>query len=174
MKRTLVITFALLLLSIMVGLAQKVNPAYINLISDGWKLSLEKDFSGAVKRYEKAFKLHNNIPLKDRYNVSCMYALLGNNDMAFYHLFVTANDLKWGDYYHLINDTDLEKLHSDKRWEKLKNLILKNKQDMEAHFDKNLVKVLDQIYFDDQSTRNKIRAMEDKYGRKSKEMNDNP
>ena len=163
MKRTLVITFALLLLSIMVGLAQKVNPAYINLISDGWKLSLEKDFSGAVKCYEKAFKLHNNIPLKDRYNVSCMYALLGNNDMAFYHLFVTANDLKWGDYYHLINDTDLEKLHSDKRWEKLKTLILKNKQDMEAHFDKNLVKVLDQIYFDDQSTRNKIRAMEDKY-----------
>lgn len=172
MKRTLVITFALLLLSIMVGLAQKVNPAYINLINDGWKLSLEKDFSGAVKCYEKAFKLHNNIPLKDRYNVSCMYALLGNNDMAFYHLFVTANDLKWGDYYHLINDTDLEKLHSDKRWEKLKTLILKNKQDMEAHFDKNLVKVLDQIYFDDQSTRNKIGAMEDKYGRKSKEMND--
>lgn len=61
MKRTLVITFALLLLSIMVGLAQKVNPAYINLISDGWKLSLEKDFLGAVKRYEKAFKLNNNI-----------------------------------------------------------------------------------------------------------------
>ena len=76
------------------------------------------------------------------------------------------------DYHHLMNDTDLEKLHSDKRWEKLKTLILKNKQDMEAHFDKNLVKVLDQIYFDDQSTRNKIRAMEDKYGRKSKEMND--
>ena len=40
----------------------------------------------------------------------------------------------------------------------------------EAHFDEELVAVLDQIYFDDQNTRNKIRSTEEQFGRESKEM----
>lgn len=172
MKRTIVITFALIIFSIMVSAAQKTNPEYANLIRDGWKLCLEKDFIGSAKIYEEAFRLNNNVPLSDRYNASCIYALSGNKDSAFHHLFIIANDLKWDDYNHLINDSDLKNLHSDKRWEQLKTLVLKNKQEIEAHFDKDLVTVLDKIYFDDQSTRNQIRSMEDKYGRKSKEMDD--
>ena len=61
-------------------------------------------------------------------------------------------------------------LHSDKRLEELKLIVIQNKEEIEAHFDKDLVAVLDKIYFDDQSTRNQIRSMEEKYGRKSKEM----
>jgi len=170
MKRTSVIAFTLIIFSIMVSVAQKTNPEYSNLIRDGWKLCLEKDFVGSAKLYEEAFKLNNNVPLSDRYNASCIYALSGNKDSAFRHLFITANDLKWDDYNHLINDSDLNTLHSDKRWVELKELVLLNKHQKEAHFDKDLVAVLDKIYFDDQSTRNQIRSMEEKYGRRSKEM----
>lgn len=170
MKRTSTITLTLFIFSIMVCVAQKSNSEYSNLIRDGWKLCLEKDFADSAKLYEKAFKLNNNVPLSDRYNASCIYALSGNKDTAFRHLLIIANDLKWDDYNHLINDSDLTSLHSDKRWEELKTLVLLNKQQIEAHFDKDLVAVLDKIYFDDQNTRNQIRSMEEKYGRGSKEM----
>ncbi|WP_435137180.1 DUF6624 domain-containing protein [Formosa sp. A9] len=172
MKRTLVTTVVLIIFSTMIGVAQNTNLEYANLIRDGWKLCLEKDFAGSAKLYEKAFKLNNEVPLNDRYNASCIYALSGNNNMAFHHLFITANDLKWDDYNHLINDSDLKVLHSDKRWEELKSIVMQNKEETEAHFDKDLVAVLDTIYFDDQSTRNQIRSMEEKYGRNSKEMDD--
>ncbi|MEP3371697.1 MAG: DUF6624 domain-containing protein [Maribacter dokdonensis] len=169
MKRA-IIALALIVFFTMVGVAQNNNLEYANLIRDGWKLCLEKDFTGSAKLYEKAFKLNNNVPLSDRYNASCIYALSGNKDMAFHHLFITANDLKWDDYNHLINDSDLKVLHSDKRWEELKSIVKQNKEEIEAHFDKDLVAELDKIYFDDQSTRNQIRSMEEKYGRNSKEM----
>ncbi|MEM6379364.1 MAG: DUF6624 domain-containing protein, partial [Bacteroidota bacterium] len=109
-------------------------------------------------------------PLNYRYNAACIHALANNQDKAFQNLFIVANDLKWADYNHLINDTDLKSLHADDRWENLGKLVIKNKQEEEAGFDKELVAVLDQIYFDDQSTRNAIRTTENQYGRESKEM----
>ena len=172
MNQKAVITLALIIFYTMIGVAQNTNLEYADLIRDGWKLCLEKNFAESAKLYEKAFKLSNKVPLSDRYNASCIYALSGNKDMAFHHLFITANDLKWDDYNHLINDNDLNVLHSDERWEELKSIVMQNKERTEAHFDKDLVTVLDKIYFDDQSTRNQIRSMEEKYGRKSKEMDD--
>jgi len=170
MKRKTLITFTLIIFSIMISVSQNASSEYSNLIRNGWKLCLEKDFASSAKLYEAAFKLNKNVPLSDRYNASCIYALAGNKDSAFHHLFIIANDLKWDDYNHLINDSDLKVLHTEKRWEELKSLVMQNKEQTEAHFDKNLVAVLDKIYFDDQSTRNQIRAMEEKYGRNSEEM----
>ena len=170
MKLTTLITLTLFFFSIIAGVAQKSNPEYSNLIRDGWKLCLEKDFTGSAKLYEKAFDLNKDAPLSDRYNASCIYALAGNKDAAFRHLFITANTLKWDDYDHLTNDSDLVSLHSDKRWEELKSAVIKNKEEIAVHFDKKLVAQLDEIYFEDQSTRNQIRTKEEKYGRGSKEM----
>ena len=170
MKRKTLITFTLIIFSIMISVSQNASSEYSNLIRNGWKLCLEKDFASSAKLYEAAFKLNKNVPLRDRYNASCIYALARNKDSAFHHLFIIANDLKWDDYNHLINDSDLKVLHTEKRWEELKSLVMQNKEQTEAHFDKNLVAVLDKIYFDDQSTRNQIRAMEEKYGRNSEEM----
>mgnify|MGYP001597455557 CR=1 FL=1 len=170
MKRTTLITFALIIFSNMISVSQNASSEYSNLIRDGWKLCLEKDFSSSAKLYEAAFKLKKNVPLSDRYNASCIYALAGNKDSAFHHLFIIANDLKWDDYNHLINDSDLKVLHTEQRWEELKSLVMQNKEQTESHFDKDLVALLDKIYFDDQSTRNQIRAMEEKYGRNSEEM----
>lgn len=151
------------------GVSQNTSE-YSRLIGEGWKLCLTKDFTSSTKLYEKAFELNSNVPLSDRYNVSCIYALANNKDMAFHHLFIVANELKWTDYNHLINNSDLNTLHTDNRWEELSNLIIKNKNEEEAGFDQQLVAVLDQIYFDDQSTRNTIRGTEEEYGRESKEM----
>ena len=170
MKRTSLITLTLICFSIIVSVAQKPNQDYSELIQEGWKLCLNKDFVGSAKLYEQAFSINEKAPLADRYNGSCIYALAGNKDAAFRHLFSLANRLKWNNYNHLINDSDLNALHSDERWEKLKELVKHNKEEIETYFDKELVTVLDEIYFDDQSTRNQIRPMEEKYGRGSKEM----
>lgn len=149
---------------------QESSNEYSKLIREAWKLCLDKKFSSSAELYEKAFKLNKNIPLNDRYNASCIYALSGNKEKAFKHLFIIANELQWTDHNHLINDTDLNSLHSDKRWEELNRIIIQNKKEQEKDFDKELVAVLDQIYFDDQSTRDKIRTTEEKYGRNSREI----
>jgi len=154
------ILFLLLIFTYNEGFCQN-SSEYSKLTSEGWQLCLAKDYKSSAKLYEKAFELNQNVPMSDRYNASCIYALAGNEDMAFHHLFIIANELKWTDHNHL---------HADERWEKLDALVIKNKKEEEAGFDKDLVVVLDEIYFDDQSTRNKIRPTEEQYGRDSKEM----
>lgn len=170
MKRISIFILILLLLSFSTSNAQSNTLEYSKLIQEGWKLCLQKDFSNSAKLYEKAFELQKNVPLTDRYNASCIYALAGNNNAAFRHLFMVANDLKWADLNHLKNDTDLNTLHSDTRWRKLVTIVSKNKQEIEKNFDKELVAVLDKIYFDDQSTRSQIMTKEKEYGRGSKKM----
>ncbi|WP_304236556.1 DUF6624 domain-containing protein [Jiulongibacter sediminis] len=161
--------FILILLTLSKGFTQN-SSEYSKLISEGWKLCLAKDFESSAEQYEKAFQISQDVPLRDRYNASCIYALANNKDKAFHHLFIIGNELKWTDHDHLISDTDLTSLHDDPRWEKLSSLIIQNKKEEEAHFDQEMVAVLDQIYVDDQSTRNKIRSTEEKFGRESTEM----
>ena len=170
MKRNYIILVFLLIFKTLSF--SQTNQEYANLIKEGWKLCLNKDFVNSAKLYEKAFKLNKKVPLNDRYNASCIYALAGNNDGAFRHLFITANQLKWDNLSHLKRDTDLTSLHSDTRWKKLVSIVTANKKETEKYFDKDLVSILDKIYFDDQSTRSQLMAKEKKYGRDSKEMKD--
>ena len=100
MKRTSLITLTLICFSIIVSVAQKPNQDYSELIQEGWKLCLNKDFVGSAKLYEQAFSINEKAPLADRYNGSCIYALAGNKDAAFRHLFSLANRLKWNNYNH--------------------------------------------------------------------------
>ncbi|MBL4642229.1 MAG: hypothetical protein JKY44_01420 [Flavobacteriaceae bacterium] len=150
--------------------AQTNTKSYSELIRAGWKLCLDKDFTGAAKIYEQAFKVNPKAPLNDRYNAACINSLANNSDGAYTHLFVAANELNWYDINHLKNDEDLINIRTDKRWNQLITVMQKNKSSIEKHFDKKLVAVLDKIYFDDQSTRSQIRPKEEKYGRDSKEM----
>ena len=169
MKYKYVIVTTFLIFFEVMAFAQN-KKEYSKLIQNGWKLCLKKDYKNSAKLYESAFKLNENVPLADRYNASCIYALEGNSDNAFRHLYIIANQLKWDDLNYLKSDTDLNSLHADLRWEKLIAIVSKNKQEAEKDFDKGLVSILDKIYFDDQSTRNQIMANEKKYGRRSKEM----
>ena len=150
--------------------AQQNKKSYSELIRTGWKLCLDRNFSESAKIYEKAFEINPKAPLNDRYNAACINALANNQDTAYKHLFIAANELKWYDINHLKNDNDLSNIKNDKRWNQLISVMQKTKQNVEKHFDKKLVAVLDKIYFDDQSTRSQIRAKEKKYGRDSKEM----
>ena len=149
---------------------QSNQKSYSELIRAGWKLCLDKNFKESAKLYDQAFKINTNVPLNDRYNAACINSLANNLDAAYKHLFVAVNELKWYDINHLKNDTDLTNLRKDKRWNELISVMQKNKQEIEKNYDKELVPVLDKIYFDDQSTRSQIRNKEEKYGRYSKEM----
>ena len=160
-------TFLFFILIIIKGSAQNTSE-YSKFIAEGWQLYLDKNFEASAKLYEEAFKIRTDVPLNDRYNASCIYALADNKDMAFYHLFSIVNDFKWTNHEELMSNTDLLSLHSDARWQELSNLVIKN--ETEKDYDKELITILDQIYFDDQSTRNQIRSTEDKYGRQSKEI----
>lgn len=176
---------------ITISFSQTKKEQYQFLIKSGWQSWLNKKPQKAIELYTEAFKLletpHNpdqnkwssetdnlsppiHVPLSDRYNLSCIYALSKNKDAAFYHLFIIAKTLKWSDYFHLINDSDLNYLHSDHRWEPLKSIVLKNKKSAEANLDQELVALLDTIYVNDQNNRTKIRSTEAKFGRKSKAM----
>ncbi|CAM1349682.1 DUF6624 domain-containing protein [Tenacibaculum insulae] len=167
-------TYTLILLFVVVNFsnlnAQKNKKNYSELIKKGWKLCLDKDFIASGKIYEKAFKINSNAPLNDRYNAACIYALANNLNGAYKHLFIAVNTLNWYDINHLKNDNDLKNIRADKRWNELITIMQKTKQKIEKNYDKELVTILDKIYFDDQSTRSQIRSKEKKYGRDSKEM----
>ena len=169
MKNNLLLCF-IIAISISNLQAQIGTKSYSELIRAGWKLCLEKDFTASAKVYEQAFKINSKAPLNDRYNAACINSLAKNNNAAYKHLFIAANELKWYDINHLKNDTDLTNIKNDKRWNQLISVMQKTKIETEKHYDKKLVTFLDKIYFDDQSNRNQIRSKEEKYGRDSKEM----
>lgn len=168
--RNYLIVFLFTAVSISNIQAQSNTKSYSELIRAGWKLCLEKDFTESAKVYEQAFKINSKAPLNDRYNAACINALSGNTNDAYKHLFIAANELKWYDINHLKNDSDLTSIRTDKRWNRLIAKMQQTKFNIEKHYDKELVAVLDKIYFDDQSTRSQIRSKEEKYGRDSKEM----
>lgn len=165
---TLILLFAILSFSNLN--AQTNKNSYSELIKKGWKLCLDKNFIASAKIYEKAFKINTKAPLNDRYNAACIYALANDLNGAYKHLFIAVNTLNWYDINHLKNDSDLKNIKTDKRWNELITIMQKTKQTVEKNYNKELVAVLNKIYFDDQNTRNQIRSKEKKYGRNSKEM----
>ncbi|WP_299158534.1 DUF6624 domain-containing protein [uncultured Tenacibaculum sp.] len=169
MKRFLSLLF-IILCSIITLTAQNNTKKYSELIREGWKLCLKKDFTNSAKIYEHAFKINPKAPLNDRYNAACINSLAKNINTAYKHLFIAVRELKWHDINHLNNDTDLSNMKKDKRWDQLISLMRKNKNNIEKDYDQKLVSILDKVYFDDQSTRSQIRTKEKKYGRDSKEM----
>ncbi len=168
--RNYLLVCCIAILSVSILQAQTTTKSYSELIRVGWKLCLNKDFTASAKIYEQAFIVNPKAPLNDRYNAACINSLANNSDGAYKHLFVAANELKWYDLNHLKNDKDLIKIRKDKRWNQLITVMQKTKNEIEKHYDKNLVAALDKIFFDDQSTRSQIRPKEEKYGRDSKEM----
>jgi hypothetical protein len=104
------------------------------------------DFANSAKKYKEAFDvLDGKANPNDRYNAACSYALAGNVDTSFYHLFRLANDSEYKDYGHITNDTYLDVLHGDQRWYELISIVSVNKQKAEVNFDKPLVALLPKI-----------------------------
>lgn len=146
---------------------------YSEYVKEAWSLYEAEDFKNSAAKYEEAFdQLEGKAYPNDRYNAACSYALANDLENSFYHLIYLAENqkIKYRNYNHITTDSDLESLHTNKRWEKLTAIVKANKDEYEKDFDKPLVAQLDTIYQLDQSYRRQIGEIEEKYGRESDEM----
>lgn len=144
---------------------------YSELIKEAWKLYEAKDFKQSAQKYSEAFSI-SGVTGKtgDKYNAACSWALAKEIDSSFVQLFEIVNNRNYSNYQHISTDNDFTPLHSDQRWPKLLNLVLKNKNKLEANLDKELVVVLDSILEEDQGLRRQIKDFQEKFGRYSDEM----
>ncbi|WP_299890213.1 DUF6624 domain-containing protein [uncultured Lacinutrix sp.] len=144
---------------------------YAELKNEAWNLYEKKDFLKSAQKYSEAFRAtEGKSNTTDRYNAACSWALAKEIDSSFVQLYRIANKGAYSNYGHITTDVDLSNLHSDKRWNKLLDVVKLNKEKAEANFDKPLVAILDTIYQDDQGLRREIKDVEEKYGRDSDEM----
>jgi hypothetical protein len=152
MKQTFTIIFLLIGL---LSFSQEGPPKeYFPLAEKGLALYNAKDYKGSTEAYSMAFKVNGGKALlEDRYNAACSWALYGKIDSAFYHLNRLVTKGKITDYRRFKNDSDLERLHKDKRWQPLMDSILHNKEIAEAGLNKPLVRILDTILDEDQKYR---------------------
>ena len=100
----------------------------------------------------------------DRYNAACSYALSGEKDSALYHLNRLADASKYSNLNHLLNDSDLNSLHEEKRWEEIVAIVKANKEFAEKDLEKDLVEMLDSVRELDQNLRLKSRGLGEEFG----------
>ena len=144
---------------------------YAELKSQAWKLYENENYLESAKKYSEAFTtLGNKGNTSDRYNAACSWALANQIDSSFVQLFRIAEKGNYKNYAHITTDSDLSRLHSDKRWNEVLDLVKSNKEKAEEDLDKPLVAILDTIYQEDQGLRRQINEVEEKYGRDSDEM----
>ncbi len=146
---------------------------YPEFVKEAWKLYESKEYKKSADKYKEAFdQIDGKAYPYDRYNAACSYALAGDIENSFYHLFRLAENpkTKYKNYGHITTDSDLDILYKDKRWDKLISIVKSNKEEAEKNFDKPLVAILDSIYIEDQKYRHQIDGIEEKYGRDSEEM----
>lgn len=167
-KTTILAILGLLVFNLSFG---QDREKYSELIKEAWNLYETKDYKQSAEKYSEAFvALGNKGNISDRYNAACSWALAKEIDSSFVQLFRIAEKGNYSNYGHITTDTDLDILHSDKRWSEVLDKIKGNKEKAEANLDKPLVAVLDTIYQEDQGLRRQISEVEEKYGRDSDEM----
>lgn len=151
--------------------SQTLPADYTKHVRAGDSLYNAKDFRNSALQYSAGFKANGwKGTSTDRYNAACSWALAGVPDSAFFQLNRIATRANYTNYNHIINDTDLNSLHADKRWQPVLNKIKENKDKAEANFNKPLVAMLDSVYTEDQKYRQQIDGIQKQYGWDSKEM----
>ncbi len=164
------ITIVLSLFVSMAVIAQD-EARYEELIKTAFALYEQKDYKGSAETYSKAFEANGWKGYQgDRYNAACSWALAGMADSAFFQLNRIAEKMNYTNLGHISKDSDLNSLHTDKRWGEVIGLIKANKDRAEANYDKPLVALLDSIHNEDQGLRQQIGEVEAQYGRDSREM----
>tara|TARA_R110002050_G_scaffold109799_4_gene221501 strand:- start:152 stop:1135 length:984 start_codon:yes stop_codon:yes gene_type:complete len=171
MKLRIIITITgLLIFNITFGQNQE---KYREYIKQAWSLYESKEYQKSADKYNEAFnQLDGKASPSDRYNAACSYALAGDIESAFYHLFRLAEDKKnkYKSYNHITTDIDLNIMHNDKRWNELIDIVQSNKVESEKDFDRPLILILDSILIEDQTYRLQLEEVEKKYGRNSEEL----
>lgn len=161
----------IILLSLSIGVYSQAMKEYRAKVAEAMDFYKNKEFQSSAEKFKEAFDVLDGkaIPA-DRYNAACSYALFGEKKTAFYHLFRLANDSKYDNYIHIIEDRDLISLHNDPDWNKLTAIVQQNKELAEANLDKELVAILDTIYREDQKYRININDLINDYGFQSEEV----
>ncbi len=109
------------------------NPEYRKLSQSAYDLYESKHYKESAETYRKAFTVMGGKgSAVDRYNMACSWALAGSNDSAMLQLQYLATKGNYKDYKHLLEDTDLDSLHTDKRWAALCKQVKQNKDKAEA------------------------------------------
>ncbi len=85
-----------------------------------------KQYKESADAFTKAFAAFGGKGYPDdRYNAACSWAQAGNKDSAFFQLQRIAEKTKFADIDHLMTDSDLPSLRTDKRWAPLCALVRK-------------------------------------------------
>lgn len=170
MIRTTVI-FSLFSFFLVFDAYSQQEQVYDSLVNQAFGFYEIKEYKASAEKYAEAFvAFGGKAYMADRYNAACSWALAGIPDSAFVQLVKITQNGSYTNLEHITSDTDLNTLHTDKRWKKIIRQVQKNKEKEEANFDKPLVAKLDKIYADDQSHRMQINAIQEKYGWKSPQM----
>ena len=164
-------TIILLLFCITTNFCLGQTKQYSDFVKKADSLYRAKDYKNSASNYSSAFKANGwKGQATDRYNAACSWALSGNADSAFSQLDRIARKANYSKFGHITTDSDLDGLHSDKRWLSLIELVKQNKDKAEANLNRPLANRLDSIYTEDQKYRQMIGDIEKKYGYESNEM----
>lgn len=168
MKNTVKLFLVLFLFSSQTIKSQ--SEEYNNFIREADSLYKAKDYLNSGKKYSEAFKSWGwKGMVNDRYNAACTWALAKEKDSAFFQLFRIATKADYKDLDHLTTDEDLKSLHKETKWNELISLVKQNKEKDEKYLIKPLADMLSKVYKEDQEERQKVRAVQEKYGFDAKE-----
>lgn len=131
--------------------------SYSKLLEEAQQLFDSSEYLKAGMKYFEAFRANGNKgALEERYNSACAWALANYPDSSFVQLFKIVIKGKYTNLEQFTKDTDLNPLHSDKRWNELLEIIKENKINLDKTLDKRLAATLDTVYKDDQYYRLKL------------------
>jgi len=150
---------------------QTTSAKYIGLIKKADNFYHLKNYKVSATTFTQAFKLNKwKVPVADRYNAACAWALAEMPDSAFYQLNYIVNINLYTRYEQITKEHDLNGLHKDKRWKPLLAAIKLNSDKKEAKLNKPLIRQLDTILKGDQDYRHKIKEVQENFGMDSDEM----
>ncbi len=127
--RTVVTVIGLLMFNVAFGQSQE---KYREFVKEALKLYESKEYQKSADKYKEAFdQVNGTAHPKERYKAACSYALSGDIENSFYHLFRLAENpkIKYKNYGYITKDTDLRFLHKDTRWNKLIAIVKSNKEE---------------------------------------------
>ncbi len=114
---------------------------------------MAKAYSESLMYFQKVFEVQPKPQGNVLYNAACVASLAGDVDKAFEYLKCRAEF--YPDWYsaQIAQDADLYALHNDARWEILVDTLSARQERIESHYDKQLMKQLQDIVLSDQRIR---------------------
>ena len=108
---------------------QKLKPEYGEHINKAETFYNQKDYKESAREYSLAFDIMGSKGLsKDRYNAARSWSMANVPDSAFFNLQRLAERMYYDDIDQISKEEDFNPMHTDKRWQPILDLIIKNKE----------------------------------------------